>query len=174
MPKPPVDSRRLGSNTQPRFHIKWNGRIVATAMSIGIMDEITGLKKSPGSRDASISRDVQRRPQRGAISLDGIVIRDQGFAAWAAKVWNPGGGFGPERRLMDPGKDITIEVFDGEGRKTIAYKALGCWVSEYQAVPDLDANANAVAIEHIKLENGGWERDDESTEHDETMMDPDP
>lgn len=166
MPRPPVDSRRLGSNTQPRFHIKWNDRIVATAMGIGIIDEMTGLKKFPGSRDASILRDVQKRPQRGAINLDGIVIRDQEFAAWAAKAGNLGDGFGPERRLENPGKDITIEVFDGEGRKTTAYKAYGCWVSEYQAVPDLDANANAVAVEHIKLENEGWERDDGAMEPD--------
>jgi hypothetical protein len=27
------------------------------------------------------------------------------------------------------------------------------------ALPDLDSNANAVAIQHIKLENEGWERD---------------
>src|ERR1017187_5059825 len=27
----------------------------------------------------------------------------------------------------------------------------------WQALPDLDANANAVAIQHIKLENEGWE-----------------
>jgi phage tail-like protein len=173
MPKPPVDPRRLDLYARPRFHIKWNGRIVATAMSIGIIDGITGLKKSPGSKDATISRDAQKRPQRGTISLDGIVIQDQEFAAWAAKAWNLGGGFGPERRLKDPGKDIIIEVLDGEGRKTAAYKAYGCWVSEYQVLPDLDANANVVAIEHIKLENEGWERDDESMEPDETVG-PDP
>ena len=34
-----------------------------------------------------------------------------------------------------------------------------CWVSEFQALPDLDAGANAIAIEHIKLENEGWEVD---------------
>jgi phage tail-like protein len=170
MPKPPVDPRRLSSDTQPRFHIKWNGRIVATATRIDAIDKMTGLKKPPGIRDAIISRDVQKRSQRGAVSLDDIVIRDQEFAAWAAKSWSLGGGLGPERRLKDPGKDITIEVLDGEGRKTAAYKAYGCWVSEYQALPDLDASANAVAIEHIKLENEGWERDDEPTEPNEAAI----
>ena len=41
----------------------------------------------------------------------------------------------------------------------IAYKIYRCWVSEYQALPDLDANANAIAIEHIKIEHEGFERD---------------
>ena len=31
-------------------------------------------------------------------------------------------------------------------------------MSEYQALPELDANANAVAIQTIKLENEGWDR----------------
>jgi len=32
-----------------------------------------------------------------------------------------------------------------------------CWVSEFLAL--LDADANAVALQRIKLENEGWERD---------------
>jgi len=40
-----------------------------------------------------------------------------------------------------------------------AYKVYRCWPSVYQALPDLDAGGNAIAIEQIKLENEGWERD---------------
>ena len=61
--------------------------------------------------------------------------------------------------LKDFRKDIIIDLFNEAGQKVIAYKVFRCWVSEYQALPDLDANANAVAIQHIKLENEGWERD---------------
>ena len=61
--------------------------------------------------------------------------------------------------LKDFRKDIIIEVYNEAGQLAIAYKVYRCWVSEYQALPDLDANANAVAIQHIKLENEGWERD---------------
>ena len=62
-------------------------------------------------------------------------------------------------RCKDFRKDIIIEVYNEAGQLAIAYKVFRCWVSEYQALPDLDANANAVAIQHIKLENEGWERD---------------
>jgi len=41
----------------------------------------------------------------------------------------------------------------------IAYNIFRCWVSEYVALPDLDANAAVVAIQRITLENEGWERD---------------
>ena len=61
--------------------------------------------------------------------------------------------------LKDFRKDIMIEVYNEAGQVAITYKVYRCWVSEYQALPDLDANANAVAIQHIKLENEGWERD---------------
>ena len=53
---------------------------------------------------------------------------------------------------------------DEAGQLALAYKVYRCWVSDYQALPDLDANANAVAIEQIKLENEGWERDTEVAE----------
>ena len=50
-------------------------------------------------------------------------------------------------------KDIIIDVYNEAGQKVHAYKLFRCWVSEYQALPDLDASANAVAIQHIKIEN---------------------
>ena len=70
----------------------------------------------------------------------------------------------PRCRSKDFRKDIIIEVYNEAGQLAIAYKVYRCWVSEYQALPDLDANANAVAIQHIKLENEGWERDLDVTE----------
>ena len=70
-----------------------------------------------------------------------------------------GAGLGAEVSLKDFRKDITVEVYNEAGQLAIAYKIYRCWVSEYQALPDFDANANAVAIQHIKLENEGWERD---------------
>jgi len=65
-------------------------------------------------------------------------------------------------------KDIIIDVFNEAGQKVLSYHVYRCWVSEYQALPELDANANAVAIQHIKLENEGWERDTAVTERPET------
>jgi phage tail-like protein len=74
-------------------------------------------------------------------------------------VWNYGSGLGSEVSLKDFRKDIIIEVYNEAGQLVISYKVYRCWVSEYQAMPELDASANAVAIQTMKLENEGWERD---------------
>ncbi len=88
-------------------------------------------------------------------------------------MWNWGSLLGSEVALKDFRKDIIIEVYNEAGQKVLAYNVYRCWVSEFQAMPDLDANANAVAIQHIKLENEGWERDYEVPEPSEpTFVEP--
>ena len=67
-------------------------------------------------------------------------------------------------RLTELSPDVVIETYNEAGQLVIAYRVFRCWVSEFQAMPDLDANANAVAIQTIKLENEGWERDYEVVE----------
>ena len=86
------------------------------------------------------------------------------FHDWAGLVWNFGSALGSEVSLANFRKNIYLEFYNEAGQLVIAYKIYRCWVSEYQAMPDLDANANAIAIEHIKLENEGWERDTSVTE----------
>jgi phage tail-like protein len=88
--------------------------------------------------------------------LERGVTHDTDFEAWANKVAALGT---PGTSLADSRKDIVIDVFNEAGQKIISYLVFRCWVSEYQALPDLDANATAVAIESIKLENEGWQRD---------------
>ena len=70
-----------------------------------------------------------------------------------------GRGPAPEVSLADFRKDIVIDMFNEAGQIALSYRIFRCWVSEYQALPDLDANANAIAIQTLKLENEGWERD---------------
>jgi phage tail-like protein len=82
-------------------------------------------------------------------------------------VWNYGSGLGAEASLSCFRKDVIIDVYNEAGQLALSYKVYRCWVSEYQALPDLDANANAVAIQTLKLENEGWERDYEVPEPSE-------
>ena len=95
------------------------------------------------------------------------MTHDPEFERWANKVWNFGSGLGSEVSLKDFRKDIIIELYNEAGQLAVSYRVYRCWVSEYQALPDLDANANAVAIESLKLENEGWERDYDVTEPSE-------
>lgn len=98
------------------------------------------------------------------------MTHDVEFEQWANKVWNFGSGLGAEVSLKDFRKDLIIELYNEAGQIVLAYKVYRCWVSEYQALPDLDANANAVAIQNMKLENEGWERDYEVVEPSEPVF----
>jgi phage tail-like protein len=109
--------------------------------------------------DPSTGRKSPGRNKFEPITLERGVTHDLEFERWANKVWNFGAGLGLEVSLKDFRKDIIIEFYNEAGQLAIAYKVFRCWVSEFQSLPDLDANANAVAIQHIKLENEGWERD---------------
>lgn len=110
--------------------------------------------------DPSSSRKSPGRTEYEALTLERGVTHDADFEDWAMKVWNFGSGLGSEVSLKDFRKNIIIELLNEAGQVAIRYKVYRCWVSEYQAMPDLDANANAIAIQSIKLENEGWEKDE--------------
>jgi phage tail-like protein len=92
------------------------------------------------------------------ITLERGVTHDPDFEAWAnaAQVLDRGA---PSVSLANLRKEIRIELRNEEGQPVHRFLVHRAWVSEYQALPDLDAGANAVAIEHIKLEHEGWEHD---------------
>jgi phage tail-like protein len=147
-----------------KFRIKWDGRYVAGVSKVSSLKRTTEVVKHRDGGDPSSSRKSPGRTEFEAITLERGVTHDVEFERWANKVWNFGSGLGAEVSLADFRKDVLIELYNEAGQLVIAYKVFRCWVSEFQAMPDLDANANAVAIQTIKLENEGWERDLDVTE----------
>ena len=142
-----------------KFRVKWDGRYVAGVSKVSSLKRTTEVVKHRDGGDPSSSRKSPGRTEFEAITLERGVTHDVEFERWANKVWNFGSGLGSEVSLADFRKDVIIELYNEAGQLVIAYKVFRCWVSEFQAMPDLDANANAVAIQTIKLENEGWERD---------------
>ena len=164
MAKFTVNATRQDPYQNFKFRVKWDGRYVAGVSKVGGLKRTTEVVKHREGGDPSSSRKVPGRSEYEAITLERGVTHDVEFERWANKVWNYGSGLGRETSLKDFRKDIIIELLNEAGQVAIAYKLYRCWVSEYQALPDLDANANAVAIQTIKLENEGWERDTEVAE----------
>jgi phage tail-like protein len=154
-----VNATRYDPYKNFKFRVKWDGRYVAGISKVGALKRTTDLVEHREGGDPSSSRKSPGRTKYDAISLDRGVTHDTEFEKWANKVWNFGAGLGSEVSLKDFRKDIIIEVYNEAGQLALAYKVYRCWVSEFQALPDLDANAGAIAIQHIKLENEGWERD---------------
>ncbi len=109
--------------------------------------------------DPSTSRKSTGLTQFEPIVLERGLTDDPAFENWANLVWKLGAPLGSEASLHEFRKDIYIELYNEAGQLVRAYKVYRCWPSEYGALPVLDANGNAVALEHIKLENEGWERD---------------
>ena len=154
-----VNAQRFDPYKNFKFKVKWDGKYVAGVSKVGMLKRTTEVVKHREGGDPSSSRKSPGRTEYEAISLERGVTHDKEFEQWANKVWNFGAGLGAEVSLKDFRKDIIIEVYNEAGQIAIAYKVYRCWVSEFQSLPDLDANANAIAIQHIKLENEGWERD---------------
>ena len=154
-----VNANRFDPYKNFKFRVRWDGRYVAGISKVGSLKRSTEVVEHREGGDPSTSRKSPGRTKYEAIMLERGVTHDVEFERWANKVWNFGEGLGSEVSLADFRKDIAIDVYNEAGQLAFTYRVFRCWVSEYQALPDLDANANAVAIETIKLENEGWERD---------------
>jgi phage tail-like protein len=154
-----VNASRFDPYKNFKFRVKWDGRYVAGVSKVGALKRSTEMVEHREGGDPSTSRKSPGRTKFEAVTLERGVTHDLEFERWANKVWNFGAGLGAEVSLKDFRKDISIEVYNEAGQKVLAYNLFRCWVSEFQSLPDLDANANAIAIQTIKLENEGWERD---------------
>jgi phage tail-like protein len=165
-----VNSTRFDPYKNFKFRVRWDGRYVAGVSKVSGLKRTTEIVEHREGGDPSTSRKSPGRSKFEAITLERGVTHDQEFEQWANKVWNFGSGLGSEVSLKDFRKDLIVELYNEAGQLVIAYKVFRAWVSEYQALPDLDANANAVAIQTIKLENEGWERDYDVTEPSEPQF----
>ncbi len=154
-----VNASRLDPYKNFKFRVKWDGRYVAGISKVSALKRSTELVEHREGGNPSTSNKSPGRTKFEAITLERGVTHDTEFEKWANKVWNFGSGLGSEVSLKDFRKDLTIDVYNEAGQKVLGYNVFRAWVSEFQALPDLDANANAVAIQTIKLENEGWERD---------------
>jgi phage tail-like protein len=169
MPAPefPVNTERYDPYKNFKFRVKWDGKYVAGVSKVGGLTRTTQVVKHREGGSPSLVHRSPGQTEYNAITLERGVTHDIEFEKWASKVWTYGNAPGQEVSLKDFRKDIIIELYNETGQKVLAYKVYRCWVSEYTAMPELDASANAVAIQSIKLENEGWERDTEVSEPEE-------
>ena len=159
-----VNPQRFDPYKTYKFRVKWDGRYVAGISKVGTLQRTTETISHRNGGDPSTQRISPGQTRYEPITLERGVTHDVEFERWANKVWNYGAGLGAEVSLKDFRKDIILEVYNEAGQLVLAYKVYGCWVSQYTALPELDASANAIAIESMQLQHDGWERDLEVTE----------
>lgn len=160
-----VNPNRYDPYKNFKFRVKWDGRYVAGISKVGALKRTTELVEHREGGDPSTTRKSPGVSKYEAITLERGVTHDTEFEKWANKVWSFNNAQAePDQRveessLADFRKDIIIDLFNEAGQKVLSYQIFRCWVSEFQALPELDANANAIAIQTLKLENEGWVRD---------------
>src|SRR6516162_3320227 len=143
-----VNPKRFDPYKNFKFRGKWDGKYVAGISKVSALKRTTEVVKHREGGDPSSSRKSPGRTEFDAITLERGVTHDPEFELWAHKVWSIGSGLGAEVSLKDFRKDIILEIYNEAGQLALAYKIFRCWVSEFQSLPDMDANANAVAIQH--------------------------
>ena len=161
---------RLDPYKNFKFRVKWDGKVVAGVSKVSGLKRTTEVVSHREGGDPSTSHKSPGRTEFEAITLERGVTHDEEFEKWASLSWNSQASKESSNQVALNGfrKNITIELYNEAGQKVIAYNVYRCWVSEYTALPELDANANAVAIQSLKLENEGWERDIAVKEPNET------
>lgn len=161
-----VNTHRFDPYRNFKFRIKWDNEYVAGLAKCSALKKTTEMVEFREGGDPSHGRKMPGKTSYEAITLEQGVTHDETFELWANLVNNFQGD--ALMSLKDFRKDVTIEVYNLQNEVVLAYNVFRCWVSEYQALPELDASGNAVMIRTIKLENEGWERDTSVTEPTET------
>jgi len=140
-----------------KFRLKWDNDYVAGLSKCSALKKTTEMVEWRQGGDPSHSRKLPGKTTYESITLEQGVTHDTRFEEWANAVNNFAGD--ALMTLKNFRKDVTLEVYNLQGAPVMAYNIYRCWVSEYTALPELDAAGNAVMIRTIKLENEGWERD---------------
>ena len=166
MAKFTVNTHRFDPYRNFKFRVKVDNQYVAGLSKCSALKRTTQVTEWREGGDPSTSRQLPGKTKYDAVTLEAGLTHDPTFENWANLVHNFQGDAAGSLKAFR--KDITIEVYNEAGQKVMAYNVFRCWVSEYQALPDLDSNGNGVAITHIKIENEGWERDPSVTEPTET------
>ena len=155
----PVNPQRFDPYKNFKFRVVWDGKIVAGISKVSALRRVTEVVTHREGGDPSTNRKSPGPTEFSAIVLERGVTHDPEFENWANKVWTLQAQPGLEISLKDFRKDVRLELLNEAGQLVLAYNVFRCWPSEYQALPELDADHTAVAIELLKLENEGWLRD---------------
>jgi len=155
----PVNTQRRDPYKNFKFRLKWDARYIFGGSKVSALKRTTEVIEYRNGGDMSVALRTPGRTKYEAITIERGITQDPDFHNWAALVWNYGAALGSEVSLKNFRKNITLEIYNEAGQTVMAYLIYRCWVSEYQAIADLDANANAILVEHIKIENEGFIRD---------------
>jgi phage tail-like protein len=157
-----LNTHRFDPYKNFKFRVRWDGKVVAGVSKVSALKRSTEVVSHREGNDISTPHHSPAASKFEPITLERGITFASEFEEWAAKTYTTEGDGGVS--LLGLRKDITIELLNLQGTVVRAYNVFRCWVSEYTALPELDANANAIAFETIVLQNEGFERIDVAEE----------
>jgi phage tail-like protein len=152
-----VNASRFDPYKSMKFRVKWDGKYVAGVSKVSALKRSTEPVTHREGGDPSTSRVSPSVWKFEAITFERGLTHDPEFENWANLSYSTDGDAAISLEKFR--KDLIIELLNEQGVVAKSYKVYRCWVSEYEALPQLDSNAHAVAIEHMVVQNEGWERD---------------
>ena len=152
-----VNTQRIDPYKNFKFRVRWDGRTVAGVSKIGALKRTTEVVSHREAGDVSTDRKSPANTKFEPITLERGVSHDPEFEAWANLVYSTEGDGAVS--LLNYKKDILLEFLNLQGTVVKSYQVFRCWVSEYTALPELDANANAIAFEMMTIVHEGFQRD---------------
>jgi phage tail-like protein len=159
------NAKRVDPYKNFKFRILWDDKPVMGVSKVGALKRSTEVVKHRDGGDNSTDHKSPGRTSYDAITVERGITHDPEFEAWANKVHPYSGDTAMD--LAAYKKNLTLEMMNEKGHVVYRYFLYDCWVSEYTAIPELNANANAVAIESLKIELEGWDRDRDTKEPNE-------
>jgi phage tail-like protein len=168
MPEFTVNPQRVDPYKGFKFRVKWDGKYVAGVSRVSGLRRFSEVVLHREGGGPSTDHKAPGRTEFDPITLERGVTHDPAFEDWVSKVWAFGATQGHEVALKDFRKEVRIELYNEAGQEVKAWNVFRCWPSAYQALSDLDADSDAVAIESLTLQNEGWIRDEtvvEPAEH---------
>ena len=166
MPMFNVNAHRIDPYKNFRFRVSWDGRTVAALSKMSALKSMVEAIEWRAAGDGGIVRKLPGRAKYEPITFEAGLTHDRQFMEWANQVNNPDGE--AANSLLNYRKSVRVEVLNMQGTPAMAFNLRRAWASEFQALPELDANANAVAIQSLKIEFEGFRIDEAVSEPAET------
>lgn len=158
MAKFTVNTHRNDPYKNFKFRVSWEGRVIAGVSKVSALKRSTDSIAYREGGATSLPRPSPGVTTYEPVTLERGITHDTAFESWANQVFSVQDDSAVS--LKDLRKDVRIELFNQSGQLVLSYQLFRCWVSEYQALPELDATGDgAIAIERIILQHEGWERD---------------
>jgi len=140
-----------------KFLVKWDNKVIAAVSKVSALTKTVEVKDW---RAGGLNNSVLKLPMTTKyepITLERGISADPAFVDWMNRV-NTYQAVGLTRfeHFHDFRKDFQIEVYSLSNEKVMEVTIYNAWPSKLILLPDLDANANEVAIETLELAHEGF------------------